>query len=512
MKRTIFSPVLTLLLLFAMALTARGQPRFARIFSDHAVLQQGREVPVWGFGAVPGMAVRVEFGNVAVRANVDRVGNWKAALPARKADARGRDLTLLADGEIVERLEDVVVGEVWLAAGQSNMQFPVRQMSKQLPVARNWVASADVPMIRMRRINDPVLKERNASAGDINDSGGWVRMSPESVLSFSAVAAVFARELNASRKVPIGVVDVSWGGKPIEPFIPRGMFHHHGLNPILKLANEERLDELAKLQGGVIIRNPQGYPGAIFNARIRPLIPYAIKGCIWYQAESNCGRGEDPRGYRTKQRALIEGWRGQWQRMNLPFYYVQLPSFPNATGWVRMREEQRLALDVPHTGMAVSIDIRGEGIHPPDKLSVGKRLAKIALARTYGVGGAEVTGPMYDRYEVRGAEVTVHFRNVGKGLMVGDKLGAGRPEEITGGEVEWFELADDNGNWHPAAARIHGNVVRVKSAGIKRPVAVRYACQVQPQGKNLYNRAGFPASPFCSDLELLPWEDHGLKN
>jgi len=503
---------LSLCLFLTLIGTSSGQPRFANIFSDHAVFQQGTDIAVWGFGIATGLAVKIEFGEITVKAKVDRVGNWLARLPARNADPRGRDLVLIVDGEIVDRLHDIVVGEVWLAAGQSNMQFPVRQMSKHLPEAKSWIGSARRPTIRVRRINDPVLKDRNAGAEDIKDTGGWVRMDPETVLQFSAVAAVFARELNASQNVPIGVLDVSWGGKPIEPFIPRGMFYHHGLKPILKMANEGHLDELAKLSGGVIIRNPEGHPGAIFNARIGPLTRYALKGAIWYQAESNCGRGEDPRRYHIKQRALIEGWRGQWQRMDLPCYYVQLPGFPDATGWIRMREEQRLALAVPNTGMAVTIDIRGEGIHPPDKLSVGRRLAKIALANTYGVGGNETAGPIYDRHEIAESEVTVHFRNVGDGLMVGDKLGVGLPREAKNGKVKWFELADSTGSWHAAFAQIEGDRVRVRSDRVKRPVAVRYACHVQPQGKNLYNRAGFPASPFCSDLDLLPWDDHGELN
>lgn len=490
------------------ALVTDAAPRFARIFADHAVLQRNVENVVWGVGAVGGEALFVRFGNHRIAARVDRNGRWEVRLPAQDASREGQALELFADDQRVAVVRDVVLGEVWLAAGQSNMQFPVRGMVKGLPEARAWVDAATEPLIRFRRINDRVLKDRKAEARDLASADAWKVMTPESVPGFSAVAAVFAREVHEQLNVPIGIIDVSWGGKPIEPFIPREQFATPLLQRIRELADGNEPDELSKLRGGVIIRNPEGHPGAIFNARMAPVVPYGLRGFLWYQAESNAGRGEDPREYRHKMRALIEGWRQRWNDQQLPCYFVQLPSFPSATGWIRMREEQRRALEIPHTGMAVTIDVRGEGIHPPDKLSVGRRLARLALAWTYGRNRSSGSGPIYLNHRVEGSDIRVRFVHADKGLMVGGKAGVAPAQEVSDQALRWFDIAGADGVWHSAQARIEGSEVVVRAAAVRNPVAVRYACNTEPQGGNLYNRDGLPASPFCSDLKLLPWEDH----
>ena len=484
---------------------------FANIFADHAVLQRDAIVRVWGTGADPTSTLRLRFGHTQVDATLNADGSWKAQLPPQPASSVGTKLELLKDGNTVAVINDVLVGEVWLAAGQSNMQFPVRSMLKALPEAQAWVDSSERPRIRFRRINDPVLKDRAAEASDLAQATAWTPMTPRSVLQFSAVAAVFAKQMETKRNVPIGVIDVSWGGKPIEPFIPREAFTTPLLKRILNLADGDSLDALAKLHGGVIIRNPEGHPGAIFNARMAPLVPYSLSGFIWYQAESNAGRGEDPREYRHKTRALVDGWRARWKNNALPFYHVQLPSYPPATGWIRMREEQRRSLDIPHTGMAVTIDIRGEGIHPPDKIAVGERLARIALAKTYSRYTNEGSGPIYRNHTIHGREVHVHFKNAESGLMIGDRPNMEPPHETPDAPLRWFELAGADRVWHPARAGIRGDFVVVTSESVANPIAVRYACHKAPQGGNLYNRARIPASPFCSNLNMLPWVDPGPK-
>lgn len=501
------SQLLALLLFTA---TACAQPRFAGVFSDHVVLQRDRTVKIWGFGARVGQKIEVRLGADTVPAAVTRGDRWEARFSPRQANSTGVSLALYVDGKSKALVKDVVFGDVWLAAGQSNMQFPIRQIVKKLPEAKSWVAESDRSLVRMRRINDPVREIVNAMPDDVRP-GQWLPMSPQSVVNFSAVAAVYARELHERLKVPIGIIDVSWGGKPIEPFIPRPAFYMPVLRQILELANKNALEELKSLPGGVIIRNPQGRPGVIYNARMYPLTSLRIKGFIWYQAESNCGRGEDPRFYRLKQQAMIEGWREAWKDALLPCYYVQLPSFAGATGWIRMREEQRLALSVPKTGMAVAIDVRGEGIHPPDKLSVGRRLAHIALTKTYGRGTPEAEGPTYTGHRIDGRTIRVQFKNAKTGLMIGNKPGVAPARETPGEALRWFEIADANERWHSAQAVIVGSEVILSSPGIKTPMAARYACSTKPQGGNLYNRAGFPASPFCTDLRLLPWVDHGAK-
>ena len=435
-------------------------------------------------------------------------GHWEARLPPQVAESEGQELELLEGTKSIAVLKDVVFGDVWLAAGQSNMEYQSRSMLKALPETKPWFESLKHSEIRFRRVGDPVLKNRDEEASDLAEQSAWSRMDPKTALGASAVALVFARELEGELKIPIGIIDVSMGGKPIEPFIPRESFTTPLLKQILDLSDEEKLEELALLRGGVIIRNPEGYPGAIFNARIAPLTPYAIRGFLWYQGESNAGKGEDPREYRFKQQALVKSWRSRWQDPQLPFYYVQLPSYPPATGWIRMREEQRRALEsIPNSGMAVTIDVRGEGVHPPDKFAVGERLARLALRHSYDLEKIVASGPSYRDHSVHGNEVHIRFSHAGGGLMIGNKPGVGTPNAT----LKWFELAGADGNWHAAQARIEGDEVVVQSKAVPSPKEVRYACHANPQGGNLYNRAKLPASPFCSKLDWLHWEDQGKK-
>lgn len=478
--------------------SAEVSPRFAEIFSDHTVLQRGGEIPVWGWGADGESELIVRLGGLEEVAKIQEDGRWSVSFPPQKANPEGVSLMLLSDGEETARVDDILIGEVWLAAGQSNMQFQVKGILKGIPETQDWVDSADEPLIRYRRIGDPVLSDRKAEAVDLVPGGAWILMSPESVLGFSAVAAGFARELVNELGVPVGVIDVSWGGKPIEPFIPGEAFESELLKKIRELADRDALEELAKLRGGVVIRNPEGHPGAIFNSRIAPIVPLGLRGFLWYQAESNAGKGEDPREYREKMAALLDGWRGRWVNHEMPCYFVQLPGFPSATGWIRVREEQRRALAIPYTGMAVTIDIPGDDIHPPDKLPVAERLAGLALSQTYG-RDAVPCGPLYQSHEVTGREVRVQFSHAESGLMIDEGEG--------GVSLRWFELAGEDGVWHKAEARINRTEVIVSSDQVERPQEVRYACDTRPLGGNLFNRAGLPASPFCSRLEWLPWVD-----
>lgn len=497
------------LLLFSVGLIpAAAEPQFANVFTDHAVLQQGEGAKVWGTGGDPAADTFLTWGDEPGRISVEMglQGTWNALLPAMKASVEGRELRLFENGKLVAVARDIVVGEVWLAGGQSNMQFQVKGMLKGMPSTQSWVDSAERREIRFLRIDDAVLEDGEAEASDLATANAWVPMDPGTVLNFSAVAASFARKLADEQNVPVGIIDVSWGGKPIEPFIPPEAFSTPLLKKIKALAEEEKLDELAALRGGVIIRNPQGYPGTIFNARMAPLTDFGLRGFLWYQAESNAGKGEDPREYRHKMAALIEGWRSRWSDEKLPFYFVQLPSFRSAPGWIRVREEQRRALSISNTGMAVTFDIRGDDIHPADKIPVGERLARIALSETYGRDDVVASGPIYLDHLVQGSAIRVHFDFADAGLMVGDRPEAGPVVETDGVPLGWFELAGEDGVWHPARAKIDGSEVVVTSDAVVAPIAVRYACDTQPQGGNLYHRAGMPASPFCSKLEWLPWE------
>ncbi|MDA7916047.1 sialate O-acetylesterase [Verrucomicrobia bacterium] len=502
--------------LFSMALLGAAvpisaTPQFAHVFGDHAVLQRETKLRIWGFGARQGQVLKLRFESGLIPITIDPTGRWEANISPLAASSHGKAFTLLADGEVVDEIKDVLIGDVWLAAGQSNMQFAVKGMLKGMPESQSWIDSCNRPTVRFRRIGDPVLKDVRVEPEDLKARQTWGLMTPTSALGFSAAAAVFARQLSESLQVPIGIIDVSWGGKPIEPFIPREAYSTPLLQQIINLAGKGKLEELAHLHGGVIIRNPEGHPGAIFNARMNPIISYRLKGFIWYQGESNAGRGEDPREYRHKTRALVEGWRKRWNNQNLPFYFVQLPSYEPAPGWIRMREEQRRSLTIPNTGMVVTIDIRGEGIHPPDKISIGRRLAKLALDDAHGSTRGNAASPNYKSHRIEGNRIHIQFSNVETGLMIGNKPSMAAAVETKESTLNWFEVADKHGKWHTATARIEKQIVIVSSDKLLAPIAVRYACHVQPQGGNLYNRAGLPVSPFCTSLKLLPWADQATK-
>ena len=485
-----------------LASIAHAELKVASLFSDHVVLQQGVALDVWGTGDL-GKAVELQFSGQTVSARVGESGTWRIRLKPLAANTQGEELHV-SDGQMRLVVHDVVVGEVWLAAGQSNMQMGVGAMTRKLPETAIMVKDANMLGIRFLRVNEPVAGGRRL---DFQKPLAWKVCRPETVPSFSAVAWVFARRLHEDLDVPVGVIDVSWGGKPIEPFIPSEAFEGHPLlQKIKKLADQNKLDALSKLTGGTVIRNPEGYPGAIYDARMRPLEGCGLRGFIWYQAESNCGQGEDPRGYRHKMKVLVESWRKAWGNSDLPLYFVQLPNYrAEAGGWIRMREEQRRSLAIPNTGMAVTIDTGSDDIHPANKVDVGERLALLALHRNY-LMPVNDSGPLYQSHTVAGRVVTVTFSHADSGLMVARKAGLQRPQETKDTTIPYFELAGEDGIWFPAEARISGKTVFVSSKHASTPQAVRYACLNTPQEGLLYNRDGLPASPFCSNLEGLAWK------
>lgn len=495
----------TFMACLCMASQTFGDFNLAAIFRDHAVLQRDVAVPIWGTGK-PGNNVTVSFGDQVVKETITSEGSWRVTLKPMPANGQGQELRVgQGSSEIVIR--EVVIGEVWLAAGQSNMQFGVRGTLNKQPGAKEFVdaalARSNGPSVRFRRINEDADDELH---DDLSGNDPWVIVSDKTVGQFSAVAWVFAERLRADLKVPIGIIDVSWGGKPIEGFIPRtGFAKHKLLKTILELADKNRTPELANLPGGYIVRNKAGYPGSIYGARMHPIRGYAMCGFLWYQAESNCGRGEDPRDYRVKQHAMVESWREAWGNETLPVYYVQLPNYRDeATGWIRMREEQRRALATPNTAMAVTIDTGSSDIHPANKIDVGERLALIALSRNYGKKVID-SGPMYDKHQVNGRQVRVSFKHA-DGLHVALKEGLSAPQLIKTADVSGFELAGADGVWHEASAHIDGKGIVVQSDKVAKPVEIRYLCTNTPDGGLLYNKAGLPASPFCSRLDWLPWK------
>ena len=283
---------------------------------------------------------------------------------------------------------------------------------------------------------------------------------------------------------------------------------HPTLERLAALAAAGDVDGIKALPGGTFVRSQAWLAGAIYNGRIAPVVPYAIRGAIWYQGESNSGRGEDPRDYAHKMRALIKGWRTAWGHKELPLYFVQLPQW-NSYAWTYLREEQRRALDVDETGMVVTIDLDNAGdIHPPNKIDVGERLARWPLAKLYSREVA-FSGPLYREMAIRDGTVVVTFDHVVDGLMVGRVGGVASVAEAKVNGLNGFELTGKNGIWRDAEATIDGRVVVVSSSQVARPVAVRYACHPQAPRDgpwNLYNKAGLPASPFCSDWGRMRYD------
>ncbi|MBT4822695.1 MAG: sialate O-acetylesterase, partial [Lentisphaerae bacterium] len=381
----------------------------ADIFGDSMVLQQGMPVRIWGRGPAR-RQITVSFSGQVARGTVDDTGVWAVELMPLAASSVPADLLVLCEDTIVVR--NVLVGEVWHASGQSNMDCKMADCTSRLPEIGEILAEADLSDIRYRAINQP---EADVPQSAIADGGAWLVSTPATAAHFSAVAFLVARRLHAELNVPIGIIETAWGGHPIEPFIPESAFDGH---PVLRrereLAGQKDWDGLRSMVGGVWARDDSWLPGTVYNSRIAPIVGHAIRGVLWYQAESNCGEGEDPRFYCEKMKALIRGWRAAWRRPDLPVYYVQLPQY-TAPGWAPMRDEQRRAMYEPNTGMAVTIDLALDDIHPANKLDVAERLARWPLAQQYGKD-VIVSGPLFKSMHVDGGKAVLTFEHVDGGL------------------------------------------------------------------------------------------------
>jgi sialate O-acetylesterase len=463
--------------------SAYADVKLASIFGDSMVLQRELPVPVWGW-ADAGEEVTVTFGEQTKKATADKDGRWQVKLDALKANAEGA--TLKVSGKNTLELKDVLVGEVWICSGQSNMEWGVGGSAN----AQEEIAAANHPQIRLFNVQghltSPVAKNECP--------GQWQVCSPKTVGGFSAVGYFFGRRLQDELNVPVGLVGSNWGGTRIEPWCsPEGL---------------ASVPELKDISDKVAAYTPEtkvegGSPSAIYNAMVHPLAPFAMRGAIWYQGESNGGEGES---YYHKTQALVNGWRKLFNP-DLAFYWVQLANFQKPTdnpaggdGWAKLREAQRKALNIKHTGMAVIIDIGEAGdIHPRNKQDVGWRLAQWALSQTYGKKDLVASGPLYKSHKVEGNAIRISFDNVGGGLIVGKKEGLQPTAEDSSGKLARFAIAGADKQWHWAEATIDGNDVIVKSAEVAEPVAVRYAFSMNPEGANLYNKEGIPASPFRTD-------------
>jgi sialate O-acetylesterase len=513
--------LLALLVLLFGTLSAQAEVKLPRIFSEHMVLQRETPVPVWGT-ADSGERVTIEFAGQTKTTTAATDGQWAIKLEALPTSAEPRTMAISGSQRKWE-IKDILVGDVWLCSGQSNMEMGLGGCN-----APQDVAAADYPTLRRIKVAQRALAKPSAEV-----PGQWEVCTPHNAAGFTAAGFYFACRIQKETGLPIGLLDDNWGGTRIEPWIPPVGFElepslSQTLVQVKKWEQEYRenlrnsLDKLEKwlattrqalAAGGDLPaapdmpQNPLANPGnpmSIYNGMIHPVVPYAIKGALWYQGESNGGEGEE---YYHKMRALIGGWRKIWNQGEFPCYYVQLANWqqPNnepagGDGWAKVRMAQLKSLQIPHTGMAVIIDVGdASDIHPRDKFDVGERLALWALAKDYGQTSTVYSGPLYKSMQVEGQKIRLAFDCVGAGLMVGKKDGRQPTVEDQGGKLKRFAIAGEDRKWVWADAVIDGETVVVSAATVAQPVAVRYAYSMNPEGCNLYNRAGLPTSPFRTD-------------
>ncbi len=510
------------LLLFATHSTLLAELSLPHFFSDHMVLQREREAAIWG-KADPKAEITASFKGSTVNATTGADGKWHLAVPTGGADANGSTLTITSGNDKVE-IQDVLVGEVWFASGQSNMFFTM----DRVPAYEELIAKTNLPGLRM--FNAPLV---TAVENQDDIEGEWSSATPETVPGYSAVAFFFARKLHLDLDIPVGVLKSCWGGKPVETFTSReALLTLPGTKKMVEatLGADETYDPEQAQKGyearlaqweaafaewrkvpadkrGRLAKKPtppkrpldtEGQPGVLYASMIHPFTGYTMRGAIWYQGEGNAKPGAVP--YDQTLPLMIRDWRERWGD-DFSFYFAQLanyraPSTEPGTPdyWALLQDRMRLVLDTtPKTGMAVINDIgEADDIHPKNKLDVGERLARWALSEDYG-REIVVSGPLFKDAHFNDGEVLVTFDHCGEGL-----------KSRNGGPLKRFEIAGEDRIWHWANARIENDFdLIVSSPKVKKPAAVRYAWASNPEGANLVNSEGLPTSVFRTD----DWDD-----
>jgi len=466
-----------LFLLLALAGPAQANVVLPRVLGHNMVLQRDKPVAIWGTAA-PGEAVAVQFGGQNPRTVADANGRWQVMLKPLAASATPADLTITGNNTI--QLHNILVGEVWLCSGQSNMEYTMRKSSKVTrpnvpgPNPVDELQTAHNPSIRIFLVNRKTLAKPDSLHRD------WAVAQDSALRSFSAAAYFFAKELNAKLHVPIGMISSAVPGSRIEPWV-----------------SEEAFQNDHAFAGQKV----DGDPGKFWEPMVRPLVPLTLRGFLWYQGESNCFLAETTT-YTQKMRTLISSWRTAWGDADLPFYYVSLAPFKYSDTHdkvvltpetlPRFREAQAAALQIPHTGMIETTDLANTegGIHPGFKWEIGRRLALLALANTYHIPGVVAEGPVFRSLKVKGSVATVAFSSASS-LVSKD----GQP-------LTSFTVAGADGVFVPAQARLKGQQVLVSAAQVLHPVAVRFGWNEVAQ-PNLFSAAGLPARPFRTDKTAL---------
>ena len=514
-KRMVFCRVMIIVVSLVVTVVSAGSVfgdvRLPAVISDNMVIQQGMKAPIWGW-AEPGEKVTVKTSwpetitssfERSYRCTTDKNGEWMVKI--NPPEGAGGPYKMTISGNNTITIRNILVGEVWICSGQSNMEWRVERSANP----EHEIASADYPNIRLFKV------EKTFSDAPQEDCNGtWSSCQPETVRGFSAVAYYFGRSLHRKLDVPVGLIRTCWGGTPAEAWTRYEVLAGDAdFKPIVGRFEKAWNDHLQKMDNysgelaswlsaakqaqkgcGATPVEPekpgsprrQGAPSQLYNAMIAPLIPYGIRGGIWYQGESNVKRAYQ---YRRLFPAMIENWRKDWGQGDFPFYYVQIAPFKYGQQFagVELREAQLMALALPHTGMVVTSDIGNiEDIHPKNKQDVGKRLALWALAKTYGRKGVVCSGPIYKSMKVEGNTVRLFFDYVGGGLA------------IRGGGPADFVIAGADRNFVEAKAEIEGDTIVVSADEVKRPVAARYAWG-NTAGASLFNKEGLPASSFRTD-------------
>lgn len=480
-------------------------PALAPLFCDHAILQRDQPVPVWG-RANPGEHITVSYRGQVVGTTTDRDGRWTVTLEPMSAAIEPADLVVA--GQTTVTVHDVLVGEVWLASGQSNMEWPIANVTDAAKVA----AAINNPFVRQLLVTRTVAD----APAEIVETTGWQPATPQHAPLFSAVAWYFAAELNRKLGVPVGIILSAWGGTPIESWIDQRTLQASSAWPAIDARWQADLKTFPARQAAYPAeyaawqkaeneakaakkKNPVAWPippvgpgtayalSGLFNGMIAPLQPAALGGVIWYQGESNCGR---PVEYGELFPAMIQAWRAQWGR-DVPFYFVQLPDYTSpgdqsGVEWAWLREAQTKALALPATAMAVTIDCGDpDDIHPQNKAIVGRRLAQLAEVKLFDITG-DWSGPRYTSVEREGKSLRVRFDHATTGLIAERK------------PPQSFVVAGADRKFHPATAKIDGATILVSAPEVPEPVAVRYAWTNAPDA-NVFNGAGLPLAPFRSD-------------
>lgn len=493
-----------LLCLLLVAASVRADVTLGPLFTDHAVLQRDKTLPIWG-RAEPGEHVIVSLGEQKVGTTADDSGRWLVLLEPMAAATTPLELT--AEGKTTAKATDVLLGDVWLCSGQSNMEWPVSKAAN----AEAEIAAANLPLIRHIRIEHAQAERAAAEA-----KGAWETCSPQTVGAFSAVAYFFAREIQPRMNVPVGLINCSWGGTEIECWMnPASLASNPDFStigerwtqisaqrPVKKAEYEKALAEWTAEQAGAkargqkftlprptetVIPGPTFPPSSLFNGMIAPLLPCALTGVLWYQGESNWYNGTE---YGDLFTAMIQGWRRHLGQGDLPFLWVQLANFkggdPAGVDLALVREGQSQALTLPNTGQAVAIDIGDRNdVHPRNKQEVGRRLALLARELVYGAR-LDVSGPTFLSATREGPALRIRFAHAGTGLTAHSK------------PLQSFQLAGADGRFRPAVARIDKDTLLVSAKDVPEPAFVRYAFVNAPEA-NLYNGAGLPAAPFRTD-------------